>query len=63
LVESFPLEEEDVVLRKCFKESEILSKGSGIEADGGPYPFGFQIRDILKHTVPAGGYRKTLNQE
>jgi hypothetical protein len=63
LVESLSLKKNDIVLGNILEELKILFQGSGIEADGGPYAFGFQIGEILKYTVPAGGDRKTLNQE
>jgi len=61
LVESFSLKKNNIVLGEIIEELKILFQGFGIKADRGIHSFGLQIGNILKHAIPTGGDRKTLN--
>jgi hypothetical protein len=53
LAEPFPLEKDQIVLRKAIEKSEVLFHRSWVKAHRGFYPSRLEVRKVLKHPITA----------
>jgi hypothetical protein len=63
LAEPFPLEKDQIVLRKAIEKSEVLFHRSWVKAHRGFYPSRLEVRKVLKHPITAGRDLIALNKK